>query len=370
MQLLHTFARAIRPRYNGEQDVDTDSTVVQDINGTAHVCERLIASQSQLSLIFAFPHVNSPSLLRVRNGTEVLAFGPRTICRDFNKVKHEFQELVGGGWIRRGSLEWVAAKIDGSKGKKTALMKMLQADRVHYTARLKGSGLPMSKVYEAFVSLLRFMTIVVRRSVLTVDTGLRNLLQRYALLAASLDYRLPIELHAVANSGLVVELERVVLHHHRLKADNSSIDNDLVNVAISKPVVAVLKPCVPDKGFSDKRSSRHVHDGRRTVFLQPSEDNPAGDLLPADLQVEVIGISGEWAQVGGETAPQSAVGKWVRLRYAAGIEYLRPVSSPIATGWTVRVVRPEADLPLDVFAQVTKHTANVYLRLLYISVLS
>ena len=216
----------------------------------------------------------------------------------------------------------------------------------------------MLKVYGAFVSLLRFMTLVVRRSVLTTDPGLRNLLQRYALLAASLDYRLPVELHAIAECGLVGELERVVLHHHRVKAATSSIDNDLVNVASTKPVVAVLKPCASNKGFSDARSSKHVHDGRRTVFLQPSEDNPAGDLLRDDMLIEVIGISGEWAQVGGETAPQAAVGKWVRLRYAAGVEYLRPVSSPIATGWTVRVVRPEADLPVDMFAQVMMHTAH------------
>ena len=88
-------------------------------------------------------------------------------CRDSNKVKHEFQEVVGGGWICRHSDTWGDIAEDHPRAKESEAMKMLRTDRVHYTTRLEGSGYPMLSVFQAFVNLLRFMTIVVRRSVRT-----------------------------------------------------------------------------------------------------------------------------------------------------------------------------------------------------------
>lgn len=346
------------------------------------------------SSVYSFPSLDAPKCRSLKKGEHVEVFGPEVTYINTTKRVYTFAETITNGWI--------VMKVDGkSVVKESQTSKSLKTTdkpfvrQVHYISGLEGSGFSASELVKVFIGILDCAATTLRRSTaIDFNCALRSVVRRNAVLCMALDYRMKVELDAVAGSGLIASLKALSIYKlvgdgekrassspSRIKESQtpSAEANNLAHV-VSKPVEvcqAALNACENEFSaaleFLNSASDADLQnltrsqassspqafdtivvfkpsDGKapRPLYEQPSESKVIKErTISGSIRIHAKQISGEWAQLSSHHENKDL---WVRIRVGPAV-HLEFDNSPKTTQWTVRIVQPDA-LPDHLFSNV------------------
>ena len=391
----------MRPRL---LDVDeSERASVVDAWRTIVRKRKVVVKNSASPRVYNLPSLDAPICRSLTKGEHVDVIGPEVTYITSAKKVYTFAETIEGGWI--------VVKIDGksvvkkSGGQKSSkeLDKPL-VRQVHYVSGLEGSGFSASELVEVFIGILDCAVVTLRRSAaIDFNGALRSITRRSAVLFMALDYRMKVELDAIARSGLIADLKTLSICHlvgngeksassspSRLTESESpsAIAVNLAHAALKSVEVcqAALNVCgnqvnvalelLKSKSDADlqalarSQTSTSSHAFDTVVVLKPTDakapprslhEQPSdsklikGRSISGSIDIHAKHISGEWAQLSSRHNDKDL---WVRTRIGP-VVLLEFETSPKTTQWTVRIVQPDA-LPDKIFRNVALPYLKVF----------